>query len=137
MLLVALLVGLCMPMMAQTSYTFNVASLNVEGVPQVIDLKTANQGALGESGTTVVAQKIAMENWGIIGLYEDYNYHEQLYEVLNSSYHCINNNRGGNRNAVTGDIATLTSRGSRNATDGLAIFLNKVLGESNNNLTSA
>lgn len=132
MFLVALLVSLCMPTMAQNSYTFNVASVNVEGVPQVLTgsglfgtPKTVNESALGVSGTQVVAEKIAMQNWAVVGLCEDYNYHATLQSVLGGSYYCINNNSG-----------TLTVRNSRNNTDGLAVLLKQDLGTANNALSS-
>ncbi len=131
MLLVAFLVSLCMPVMAQNSYTFNVASVNVEGVPQILSLKTVNENALETSGTQVVAQKILMQDWSIVGLCEDYNFHATLASVLGNDYYCINNNQS------SGNIVTLTNANDRNDTDGLGVLLRTDLGTANASLSSA
>lgn len=132
MFLVALLVGLCMPTMAQTqtSYTFNVASVNVEGVPQMLKNgldyeKTANEHAIGAAGTKIISQKIAMQSWSIIGLCEDYNFHTDLTSAINNYYYYNNANP-----------ATLTSGSSRNNTDGLGILVAKSLGTANSGVKS-
>ena len=131
LLLVALLVSLCMPAMAQNSYTFNVASVNVEGVPQILSVKTVNEAALETSGTQVVAQKILMQDWSIVGLCEDYNFHATLASVLGNDYYCINNNQS------SGNIVTLTNANNRNDTDGLGVLLRTDLGTANASLSSA
>lgn len=125
MFLVALLVGLGMPMMAQTSYTFNVASLNVGGVPQNLDYKIANPNALEGAGTKIVSQKVAMQNWSVVGLCEDYNYHTDLMSAIGNYFYDFNEN-----------AATLTTGNDINDTDGLGILVAKSMGTSNSNLTS-
>ena len=87
MFLVALLVGLCMPTMAQRSYTFNAATYNVDGLPQELLNFQINKGGMEEEGATQMAGKLKIENWDIIGIAEDFNYHDQLTNPLVGYYH--------------------------------------------------
>lgn len=138
MLLVALLVGLCMPAMAQTSVptssTFNVVSLNVEGVPQMLQNrngygKTVNEYAIDASGTKVIGQKVKMQSWDVIGLCEDYNFHSQLLDGVKGS------------SAQTGyydsnaNSSTLVYGHEINETYGLNLLVSERLGTANLNLT--
>lgn len=128
MFLVALLVGLCMPVMAQTETnstksTFNVASVPVEGVPQTaresflfffsynVALK---QNALAEEGTKKLSLSISKQDWSVIGLFEDYNYHTQLMNSLGTTYSSYAKNDAG-----------ITNSDRRNSTDGLGILVKK------------
>lgn len=114
-----------MPTMAQTSYTFNVASLNVEGVPQNLSTKRVNPNAIGETGTAVISQRIAMQDWKVVGLCEDYNYHTNLMSAIGSYFYGFKE-----------DAATLTTGNGFNETDGLGILVAKSMGASNSKLTS-
>lgn len=109
MLLVALLVGLCMPTMAlneskstdsSTSstgstnaaeelryYTFNAVSLNVDGLPREIAGITINGDGTGASGAARLAACLRNENWDIIALQEDFNYHNDFYTDQISHYY--------------------------------------------------
>ena len=95
MLLVAFLVSLCMPAMAQTTVptrsTFNVASVPVEGFPQSVreyilfiipDNTPLKQNALGPEGTKKLSLSMSKQDWSIIGLCEDYNFHTELMTSL-------------------------------------------------------
>ena len=125
MLLVALLVGFCMPAMAQTTEstkksTFNVASISVEGVPQSaresfliffslnVSLK---QTALAEEGTKQLSLSMSKQDWSIIGLYEDYNYHTQLMSSL------------GNYSSYAKSDNGISRTDTRNSTDGLGLLV--------------
>lgn len=94
MFLVALLVGLCMPTMAQRSYTFNVAAYNVDGLPTSILGVQVNKGGLGAEGAQMMAKALQNVNWDIVGISEDFNYHEQLVPPLSEYYH-VGEHTGG------------------------------------------
>lgn len=126
MFLVALLVGLCMPTMAQTqtSYTFNVASLNVEGVPQTAKNdwslnQTIQENALESGGTKVLSSRISNLDWGIIGLCEDYNFHTELMSSLSTKY--TSYPKGNDKISDADDM---------NATYGLGVLTSKSLSSS-------
>lgn len=104
------------------SYTFNVASISVEGMPQSardnfwfisynVSLK---QSSLGEEGTKKLSLAMSKQNWSVIGLCEDYNYHNQLMTSLSGAY-----------NSYTKDDSGISSASSRNSTDGLGLLVSK------------
>lgn len=76
---------------AQRSYTFNVAAYNVDGLPETVNFLginiTTNAGAGGVSGATDMGEALQTENWEIVGLSEDFNYHEALVAPLTNYYH--------------------------------------------------
>lgn len=87
MLLVALLVGLCMPAMAQRYYTFNAVSLNVDGLPTQLGIIQINPDGSGATGAKKLAACLINENWDIIGLQEDFNYHNDFYTGAITGYY--------------------------------------------------
>ena len=97
--------------MAQRSYTFNAAALNVDGLPEKISIVTVNEGAPGAEGATLMGNAIAKQNWDIVGLSEDFNYHTELTAPLTAYYH-IGTHRGG-------------VSGLSNDTDGLGLLVAK------------
>lgn len=100
MLLVAFLVGLCMPVMADRYYTFNAAAVDVDGLPYqmngfgsnmanapgsvVINSSASYDDASSQMKET--ARKIAREGWSIMAMSRDYNYHNDLVTALNGLY---------------------------------------------------
>lgn len=76
-----------MPVVAQRSYTFNAATYNVDGLPQELLNIQINKGGMEEEGAAQMAQKLKRENWDIIGVAEDFNYHEELTSPLSDYYH--------------------------------------------------
>jgi exonuclease III len=54
--------------------TFTCATYNVDGLPSLFD----NADGPGSSGTTSISQKIANDNWDIIGFSEDFDFHDEL-----------------------------------------------------------
>ena len=98
-------------MVAQRSYTFNAVALNVDGLPESILGVSVNDGAPGASGATLMGSAIAKQNWDIVGLSEDFNYHAELTAPLASYYHVASH--GG---AVSG---------LSNSTDGLGLLVGK------------
>ena len=96
---------------AQRTYTFNAVALNVDGLPESISGVTVNEGAPGAEGATTMGNAIAKQNWDIVGLSEDFNYHSELAAPLISYYHI--GTHGG------------TVTGLSNSTDGLGMLVAK------------
>ncbi|MBQ2435600.1 MAG: hypothetical protein II269_05650, partial [Bacteroidaceae bacterium] len=97
--------------MAQRTYTFNATALNVDGLPEKISFITVNEGAPGAEGAALMGNAIAKQNWDIVGLSEDFNYHSELTAPLASYYH-VGTHRGG-------------VSGLSNNTDGLGLLVAK------------
>ena len=97
--------------MAQRTYTFNATALNVDGLPEKISFVTVNEGAPGAEGATLMGNAIAKQNWDIVGLSEDFNYHTELTAPLANLYH-VGTHRGG-------------VSGLSNDTDGLGLLVAK------------
>ncbi len=97
--------------MAQRTYTFNATALNVDGLPEKISFITVNEGAPGAEGAALMGNAIAKQNWDIVGLSEDFNYHSELTAPLASYYH-VGTHRGG-------------VSGLSNDTDGLGLLVAK------------
>lgn len=97
--------------MAQRTYTFNATALNVDGLPEKISFVTVNEGAPGAEGAALMGNAIAKQNWDIVGLSEDFNYHSELTAPLTEYYH-IGTHRGG-------------VSGLSNDTDGLGLLVAK------------
>lgn len=96
------------------SGTFTAATYNVDGLPNLsLDLILyqfeLNPDGPGSNGTTSIANKIAADDWDIIGFSEDFEYHSNLTSVLSSSF-----TFGKYRGTVTASAATTTAD-----TDGL------------------
>ena len=107
-------IALCfavLSLVAQRSYTFNAVALNVDGLPESILGVSVNDGAPGASGATLMGSAIAKQNWDIVGLSEDFNYHAELTAPLTSYYHVATH--GG------------TVSGLSNSTDGLGLLVAK------------
>lgn len=83
-------IALCSVMlgvMAQASYTFNAAALNVDGLPEEISGFTVNEGAPGADGATALCNAIANSGWDFVGFSEDFNYHSELTAAPASNYY--------------------------------------------------
>lgn len=96
---------------AQRTYTFNAVALNVDGLPESILGITTNDGAPGADGATTMGNAIAKQNWDIVGLSEDFNFHSELTAPLANYYHI--GTHGG------------TVTGLSNSTDGLGLLVAK------------
>lgn len=140
--LVALLVGLGMPAMAQTTVptrsTFNVASVPVEGFPQSVrenilfiipDNTPLKQNALGPEGTKKLSLSMSKQDWSIIGLCEDYNFHTELMTSLGNynSYSKPSDDYGVNSSSTSDRGDRYWSSGWKyyNNTDGIGILVSK------------
>ena len=100
--------------MAQRSYTFNAAALNVDGLPASVTVGITvdinKEGPLAE-GTKTLSSLIAQKDWGFVGLSEDFNFHTELMSSISHLY-----NSGTHRGKVTG---------ASNNTDGLGLLCAK------------
>jgi len=83
--------------------TFTCATLNVDGLPSVI-----NSDGPGSDGTTTIGQTISKLGWDFFGVSEDFTYHSQLVSAL-SAY-------------TAGKYRGTASSTTSNDTDGLCFF---------------
>ncbi len=75
---------------------FTFAALNVDGMPQTLSIYglytlTLNSDGKGADGATAIGTKVATMGYDVVGLSEDFNYHDELMEALqaaNSNYEC-------------------------------------------------
>lgn len=104
---------------AQRTYTFNAVALNVDGLPEKISGVTVNEGAPGAEGATTMGNAIAKQNWDIVGLSEDFDYHESLVAPLTNYYHI-----GTWRGAIALNVLDIIAQNSAN-TDGLGLLVAK------------
>lgn len=106
---------------AQASYNFNAAALNVDGLPNkdiTIDLivkkitVNLNKDGKNEAGATELCGILANSGWDIVGLSEDFNFHDNLAAAPASTYYSFGKH--------SGSISTnLTQAFSRVDIDGL------------------
>ncbi len=76
---------------AQAQNTFNVAAMNVDGLPKeikigIIPIKL-NPDGHGSEGSLAISEKLATMGYDIIGLSEDFNYNTELMEYM-TEYEC-------------------------------------------------
>ncbi len=109
--------------MAQRSYTFNAAALNVDGLPNqeisaVVTTVNLNPDGKNEAGATDFCNYLANSNWDIVGLSEDFNFHNYVAAAPASSYY----NFGKHSGSITTNI---TQAFTRAKIDGLGIAVTK------------
>lgn len=64
--------------------TFKVATYNVDGLPQQLLNLPINAEGPGVEGTLQIGERLEASGWDIIGLNEDFNYHDQLTSTMTS-----------------------------------------------------
>ena len=72
---------------AMKAQPFTVATLNVDGLPQKILWLSLNDDGPGKSGTSRISAYLAGRGYDIVGVQEDFYYHEELTEALDKGYH--------------------------------------------------
>lgn len=72
---------------AMKAQPFTVATLNVDGLPQKILWLSLNDDGPGKSGTSRISAYLAGKGYDIVGVQEDFYYHEELTEALDEGYH--------------------------------------------------
>ena len=98
--------------MAQRSYTFNAAALNVDGLPNEILGIEINPDGKEDAGATELCGILANSGWDIVGFSEDFNFHSYLIAAPASNYYTF---------GAHGGSVSSTS----NSTDGLGFACNK------------
>ena len=72
---------------AQAQNTFNVAAMNVDGLPTTILGININPDGHGAEGSLAISKKLATMGYDIIGLSEDFNYNTELMQYM-TEYDC-------------------------------------------------
>lgn len=67
--------------------TFNVAAMNVDGLPTDILGININPDGHGAEGSSAISRKLATMGYDIIGLSEDFNYNTELMQYM-TAYSC-------------------------------------------------
>ena len=110
---------------AQTSGTFTVAAMNVDGLPAEINLVVTrislNPDSKGSAGAQAISQKLATKDYDIVGLSEDFNYHGSLISAIGDKY-----NVGTHRGSIdASNIASALFNDATLDTDGLGLLWKK------------
>ena len=72
---------------AHAQNTFNVAAMNVDGLPNEILGININPDAKGAAGALAISEKLATMGYDIIGLSEDFNYNTEIMQYM-TEYNC-------------------------------------------------
>lgn len=72
---------------AQTTKTFTVCALNVDGLPQSVAGYELNADGPGAEGTKLISRYLSRKGYDILGVSEDFNYNGSLMESL-GGYSC-------------------------------------------------
>ena len=102
---------------AHAQNTFNVAAMNVDGLPTEILGINLNPDGHGAEGSSAISQKLATMGYDIIALSEDFNYNTELMAYM-TDYNCGTYRGGISMNNYRADISF--------DTDGLNLLWKKV-----------
>ena len=119
LLLLVMCLATSVAMMAQKSYSFNAVALNVDGLPNKIAGQEINPDAKEAAGATELCGIIANSGWDIVGLSEDFNFHNYLAAAPASTYY--------NFGAHGGSVGAGALLGGGADTDGLGFACAKYL----------
>lgn len=72
---------------AQAQNTFNIAAMNVDGLPTTILGININPDGHGAEGSLAISKKLATMGYDIIGLSENFNYNTELMQYM-TEYDC-------------------------------------------------
>lgn len=117
----------------ESTNSFSVAALNVDGLPQKILTIELNADGPGEEGTKKISRYLASKGYDLIGCSEDFNYNGSLMEALKDNYSCgtIRKTLG-----VSGLNLSMLINGFRFDTDGLnLIWKNSTVSATNESWT--
>jgi len=112
------LIGISVMMMAEG--TFRICTYNIDGLPPKILGYECNMQGPQEVWTKKIAECLLADEYDIIGVQEDFNYHKQLTSVLSDMY-SFSTFRG----KVSATAALIS--GGRADTDGLCLLTKKAL----------
>ena len=71
---------------AQDTGTFNIATLNVDGLPQKILVAKVNPDGPGGGGSVRIGRYLQKKGYDMVFMQEDFNYHEELTVPLEDDY---------------------------------------------------
>ena len=71
---------------AQETGTFNIATLNVDGLPQKILVAKVNPNGPGGGGSVRIGSYLQKRGYDMVFMQEDFNYHEELTVPLEDDY---------------------------------------------------
>lgn len=128
---------------AQSPVTsFKVAALNVDGLPasvKVAGLYTVNLNpdSKGVDGAVAIGRKLATMGYDVIGVSEDFNFHDNIFGEISDAYDC-GTYRGSIPTSPGLDFATkyLGKQSPLFQTDGLCLFARKTIGMENETCTA-
>lgn len=121
---------------AQTPVTqFSVATLNVDGLPPQLSalgltIKINPEGPQ-EKYTAVIGQKLMEKNWDVIGLNEDFNFHDVLMQNM-SGYQVMTHS--GKFESSTAAALGILARRWRFKTDGLELLVKRPMNAYNEDI---
>ncbi len=107
---------------------FKFAALNVDGMPQSVSILgvyelTLNSDAKEEDGATAIGAKVAGMGFDVVGLSEDFNYHDELMTALqaaNPDYACTTHR--GKISVTASTYVKFLSSSTLFDTDGLGLL---------------
>lgn len=99
-----------------------VATYNIDGLPQQLIGISINIDGPGSKGTQQIAEKLAASGWDVIGMNEDFNYHDQL-STMTSTYNF--QTHSGRVTASLAAIAGILAKTYRFGADGLELATKK------------
>lgn len=71
---------------AQDTGTFNIATLNVDGLPQKILVAKVNPDGPGGGGSVRIGRYLQKKGYDMVFMQEDFNYHEELTVPMEDDY---------------------------------------------------
>ena len=71
---------------AQDMGTFNIATLNVDGLPQKILVAKVNPDGPGGGGSVRIGRYLQKKGYDMVFMQEDFNYHEELTVPMEDDY---------------------------------------------------
>lgn len=125
----------CSLLMRAQTWPLTVATMNVDGLPPELSALglniSINPEGPQEEYTKVIAEKMMEHGWDIIGLNEDFNYHDVLTQNI-SGYQVMTH--GGKFEASTTAAVQILRRKWRFKTDGLGLLVKKPMNAYNEDI---
>ena len=114
---------MCMTAVADGKITFTACALNVDGMPNNVLGYNLNGDGPGESGSVLIGQYLRDKGFDIIGVSENFNYNNTIFNEMSGSY-----NQGYYRGGMSFGSNGASFSNMRFDTDGLNIFVKNIYG---------
>lgn len=126
-ILTSLFTLLSMGAMAQTG-TFKTAALNVDGMPKEISIAglfhiRLNPDAKEAAGATAIGKKLHTMGYDVVGLSEDFNYHDEIFNEV-KDYGYVSMTHRGEISVGKANLLNYPSKKPLFNIDGLGLFYN-------------